>query len=244
MLVKKADDYQSWYIEEDGYGILIDPWLDKTLNPYNSLLLQRKRTKGHYLDEKELNKVKFIIVTAPFIDHFHLPSLISLGPEIQLISTVKVGKMAKKKGLKNKFIDYRNISEIGSLKFTALKAGFPYSQSTFSFKLENEQGKSLFHEGHVVNLKEIKNRKINTDIAIITTESVKFLGILSLSMNQSKAKDALKLLGSKILLSTGTRPSKTKGLINIFLSFNSDKKKFLKIGVEKLINKPGEKVEV
>ena len=43
MLVKKADDYQSWYIEEDGHGILIDPWLDKKLNPSFSFFLQRRR---------------------------------------------------------------------------------------------------------------------------------------------------------------------------------------------------------
>jgi hypothetical protein len=30
MKVKKADDYQSWFIEERNEALLIDPWLDFT----------------------------------------------------------------------------------------------------------------------------------------------------------------------------------------------------------------------
>jgi len=33
MRVVKADDYQTWFIEEDGFGVLIEPWLDKKLKP-------------------------------------------------------------------------------------------------------------------------------------------------------------------------------------------------------------------
>ncbi len=55
MLVKKADDYQSWYIEEADYGILIDPWLDNKLNPYSSFFC-REKDIDHTLLKKEKYK--------------------------------------------------------------------------------------------------------------------------------------------------------------------------------------------
>ena len=75
MRVVKADDYQTWFIEEDDYGVLIDPWLDKKLNPSNSVLLQRERNEASSLSQDELDKVKIVIITAPFIDHLHIPSI-------------------------------------------------------------------------------------------------------------------------------------------------------------------------
>ncbi len=80
MRVVKADDYQTWFIEEDGFGILIDPWLDKKLNPESSVLLQRERQETSSLSQKELDQVKTAIVTAPFIDHLHIPSINRLFP--------------------------------------------------------------------------------------------------------------------------------------------------------------------
>ena len=52
MRVVKADDYQTWFIEEDGFGVLIDPWLDKKLNPESSILLQRERQTTSSLSKK------------------------------------------------------------------------------------------------------------------------------------------------------------------------------------------------
>ena len=31
MKIKKADDYQSWYINQDDVALLIDPWFDSSL---------------------------------------------------------------------------------------------------------------------------------------------------------------------------------------------------------------------
>jgi L-ascorbate metabolism protein UlaG (beta-lactamase superfamily) len=31
MRILKADDYQTWFIEENNFSILVDPWLDKKL---------------------------------------------------------------------------------------------------------------------------------------------------------------------------------------------------------------------
>ena len=57
MRVVKADDYQTWFIEEDGFGVLVDPWLDKKLNPESSVLLQRERQETSSLSQKELDQV-------------------------------------------------------------------------------------------------------------------------------------------------------------------------------------------
>ena len=40
MRVVKADDYQTWFIEEDNFSVLVDPWLDKKLNPHSSFFFK------------------------------------------------------------------------------------------------------------------------------------------------------------------------------------------------------------
>ena len=53
MKVKKADDYQSWFIEEGDEDLLIDPWFDYALVDGKGWFLQRKKEKKSYLTEDE-----------------------------------------------------------------------------------------------------------------------------------------------------------------------------------------------
>ena len=39
MKIKKIDDYQSWYIESEDTALIIDPWLDKVMQPKSNLSL-------------------------------------------------------------------------------------------------------------------------------------------------------------------------------------------------------------
>ena len=73
---------------------MVDPWLDKTLNPHSSFILQREREEPSCLSEKDLNKVKAVIITAPFVDHLHLPSLKKLNKD-RLSITSKILKKDK-----------------------------------------------------------------------------------------------------------------------------------------------------
>ena len=54
MKVKKADDYQSWYIEEGNEALLIDPWFDFSLFDGKGWFLQR--TKGYIYLNKLFHK--------------------------------------------------------------------------------------------------------------------------------------------------------------------------------------------
>ena len=217
MLVKKADDYQSWYIEEDNYGVLIDPWLDNKLNPYSSFFLQRKRNESHSLEDEELEKVKAILITAPFADHLHEPSLKKLGSDKVIYSTKTVKKILKKRGVNNDFKHIEGVNKIGPLNFSPFSAGFPYNSSAFSFLISNNNGKSVYHEGHIVNLKQLKKNDIESEVAIITAESVKFLGLLELSMNESRALKIAHILKSKKIMLTGTKPHLTRGFVSKLL---------------------------
>ena len=51
MKVKKADDYQSWYIQEGDQGLLIDPWFDSALVDGKGWFLQRRKEKKTELAE-------------------------------------------------------------------------------------------------------------------------------------------------------------------------------------------------
>ena len=63
MKVKKADDYQSWYVEEGNEALLIDPWLDFTLVDGRGWFLQRKKEKKTFLTKEEIAQVKNIVIT-------------------------------------------------------------------------------------------------------------------------------------------------------------------------------------
>ena len=75
MEIKKADDYQSWYINQDDVALLIDPWFESSLVEGKGWFLQRKKIKKTELTEEEISKVQDIIITAPFEDHLHLKTL-------------------------------------------------------------------------------------------------------------------------------------------------------------------------
>ena len=243
MRVLKADDYQTWYIDEDNFSVLIDPWLDKRLNPHSSFILQREREVPSCLNEKDLSKVKAVIITAPFVDHFHLPSLKKLNKDVQIITTSRVKKTLEKKGFLNRVTCVgNNPIEIGPFKLSAYPAGFPYNWSSFCFYLENNKGKRLFQESHVANLSLIKKINQTCDLALITVDSVKLLGVLKLSMSLEQSIKVTSLLGAKKLMATGTSPFLLKGLIRKLLLTESKLKNYSIEGGPQVLYKRGDEV--
>ena len=223
MRVVKADDYQTWFIEEDDYGVLIDPWLDKKLNPSNSVLLQRERNEASSLSQDELDKVKIVIITAPFIDHLHIPSIKKLNKKVKIVTTKKVKKILIKNQIENPICCINNQGmEFGPFKLSIFPAGFPYSWNAFCFFLENTEGKTIFHEGHMANFLKLKRLKRKCDAVLITLDKVKFLGIITLSMGAKEGFKTARLLDSKRIMATGTQPNEIKGLIKYFLSTKQD----------------------
>ena len=243
MRVLKADDYQTWYIDEDNFSVLIDPWLDKRLNPHSSFILQREREVPSCLNEKDLSKVKAVIITAPFVDHFHLPSLKKLNKDVQVITTSRVKKTLEKKGFLNRVTCVgNNPIEIGPFKLSAYPAGFPYNWSSFCFYLENNKGKRLFQESHVANLSLIKRINETCDLALITVDSVKLFGVLKLSMSLEQSIKVTSLLGAKKLMATGTSPFLLKGLIRKLLLTESKQKNYSIEGGPQVLYKRGDEV--
>ena len=223
MRIIKADDYQTWYIEENDFGLLVDPWLDTKLNPKNSIFLQRERKHPCALSKKELKKVKAIIITAPFIDHLHLPSIKQLHNKVKIITTKKVKKILIKNNIDNPVACIDNqVMEVGPFKLSTFPAGFPYSLSAFCFFLENDEGKTIFHEGHKANFHTLKKLKKKCDVVLITLDSVKFLGVITLSMGSKDAFKTASLLDSKRIMATGTKPNEIKGLIKYFLAIKQE----------------------
>ena len=103
MKVKKADDYQSWFIEEGNEGLLIDPWFDYALVDGKGWFLQRKKEKKSYLTEDETSQVRNIIITAPFEDHLHFNTLKEFS-SANIWCSSQVKSILLKKNLRNKKI--------------------------------------------------------------------------------------------------------------------------------------------
>ena len=219
MKVKKADDYQSWFIEEGNEALLIDPWFDFALVDGKGWFLQRKKEKKSYLTEDEISIVKNIVITAPFEDHLHLNTLKEFS-KVNIWCSSQVKSILLKRNFKNKIFEFSSSNLIGNLEVRAYPAGFPYNTTAHCLHILNEEGFAAFHEGHVVNKKIIKNNDIKADIAILTAEEVKFFGLLTLSMNLKDTKFACNLLGAKKLFITGSNPKKNTGFVNRFLKLN------------------------
>ena len=224
MKLIKADNYQTWYIENLDKSIIIDPWLTNKLQPTGSFFIQRNKANNTILTDEEIKKVNAIIITAPFEDHLHFDS-IKIFSET---TTIYTSNMVKKTLIKNKInnpIKILDESEtvINSIKVKALPTSYPYYHSTFSIFFEDQDGNSIFHEGHRVNFKYLIKNNIKADIAILTAEESKLFGFIQLGMNYKNTLKAVNLLGSNQLFITGNNPDQTKGFIKNFLmtkSFN------------------------
>ena len=218
MKLIKADNYQTWYIENLDKSILIDPWLTKKLLPDDSFFIQRYKASNTILTNEQLKKVNAIIITAPFEDHLHFDSIKTFSQSTAIYTSNIVKKILIKNKIKNpiKILD-ESETIINSIKTKALPTSYPYYNSTFSILFEDQNGNSIFHEGHRVNFKYIEKNKINADVSILTAEETKLFGFIQLGMNSKNTLKALDLLKSKVLFITGNSPDQTEGLISKFL---------------------------
>ena len=80
MKIIKADNYQTWFIENKNNSILIDPWLTNNLQPKDSFFIQRYKSNKSVLTNEQIKTVNAIIITAPFEDHLHIGCLLYTSP--------------------------------------------------------------------------------------------------------------------------------------------------------------------
>ena len=224
MKIIKADNYQTWFIENKNNSILIDPWLTNNLQPKDSFFIQRYKSNNSVLTNEQIKTVNAIIITAPFEDHLHIGTLKMLPEKINIYTSNIVKKLLLKNNIKNsiKILDESG-TFINDINVKSVPTSYPYYKSTFSILFEDENNNKVFHEGHRVNFKYITKNNIKADVSILTAEESKLFGIIQLGMNYKNTLRAIKLLESKKLFITGNSPNKTEGFISNFLytkSFN------------------------
>ena len=179
MKLLKADNYQTWFIEEADQGVLIDPWLSNQLQPDNSIFIQRKRNQACLLGNKDYEKVQAIIITAPFKDHLHIESIKSFPKSVNIYTSKFIKKLLLRAGVANDiYIINAEGVDIGLINFKALPTGFPYHPATFALLIEDRKGNRIFHEGHIARFKYLMKNNIKADVAILTAEEVKLFGFL------------------------------------------------------------------
>lgn len=223
MKIIKIDDYQSWYIESDDVAIIIDPWLDKVMQPKSNFFINRIRNENALITNEMINKVACILISAPFEDHFHEKSLKRFDPNTLVLSSKPSLKKLKKLGFKNvETLRAGTQKNIGDLLIKAHDAGFPYNYLwTFSFEII-QGDKVLYFESHVDKPSRIKQKGLKADCAILTTEEVKILGLLPLSNSSETSLKMLEELECKNIMIQGSNPSETKGLISYFLKIGEE----------------------
>ena len=217
MKIIKADNYQTWYLENNYNSILIDPWLTNELQPKGSFFIQRYKINNTVLTKNQIKKVNAIIITAPFEDHLHIDT-IKMFPGVKIYTS----KIVKNSLLKNCINNPTRILDedgviINSINVKKIPTSYPYYKSTFSILFEDSNKNKIFHEGHRVNFQYITENKIKADVSILTAEESKLFGLVQLGMNYKNTLRAAKLLQSNKLFITGNSPNKTEGFISKFL---------------------------
>ena len=221
MKIIKADNYQTWYLENDNNAILIDPWLTNTLQPEGSFFIQRRKINSSCLSKVEIDKVNGIIITAPFEDHLHMES-INMLTDIPIYTSNIVKKQLVKNKIQNRiYILSEQTTNVNNLNIKALPTSYPYFSTTFSLLIKDDKENSVFHEGHRVNFKYLIKNNIKADVAILTAEESKLFGFIQLGMNYRNTIKAVNLLGSSQLFITGNNPDETLGFIKKFLTTKS-----------------------
>ena len=130
MKIKKIDDYQSWYIESEDTALIIDPWLDKVMQPKSNFFINRAREENALITDEMIDKVACILISAPFEDHFHEKSLKRFDPSTLVLTSKPSVKKLKKLGFTNIEVLKSGIQKnIGDLEIKAHDAGFPYNLS-------------------------------------------------------------------------------------------------------------------
>lgn len=223
MKIKKIDDYQSWYIESEDTALIIDPWLDKVMQPKSNFFINRTRNENALITDEMIDKVACILISAPFEDHFHEKSLKRFDPSTLVLTSKPSVKKLKKLGFNNiETLRAGAQKNIGDLLIRAHDAGFPYNYLwTLSFEII-QAGKVLYFESHVDKPSRIRQKGLKADCAILTTEEVKILGLLPLSNSSETTLKILEVLECKNIMIQGSDPSETKGLISYFLKIGEE----------------------
>ena len=223
MKIKKIDDYQSWYIESEDTALIIDPWLDKVMQPKSNFFINRAREENALITDEMIDKVACILISAPFEDHFHEKSLKRFDPSTLVLTSKPSVKKLKKLGFTNIEVLKSGIQKnIGDLEIKTHDAGFPYNYLwTFSFEIIQGE-KVLYFESHVDKPSRIRQKGLKADCAILTTEEVKILGLLPLSNSSEATLKILEELECKNIMIQGSDPSETKGLISYFLKIGEE----------------------
>ena len=223
MKIKKIDNYQSWYIESEDTALIIDPWLDKVMQPKSNFFINRTRNENALITDEMIDKVACILISAPFEDHFHEKSLKRFDPSTLVLTSKPSVKKLKKLGFNNiETLRAGAQKNIGDLLIRTHDAGFPYNYLwTFSFEII-QGSKVLYFESHVDKPSRIRQKGLKADCAILTTEEVKILGLLPLSNSSEATLKILEELECKNIMIQGSDPSETKGLISYFLKIGEE----------------------
>ena len=243
MKIIKIDNYQSWYIESNDVAIIIDPWLDKVMQPKSNLFINRVRDENALITEEMISKVTCILLSAPFEDHFHEKSLKRFDPTTLVLSSKPSEKKLRKLGFNNiETLRAGTQKNIGDLSIKAHDAGFPYNYLwTFSFEII-QGDKVLYFESHVDKPSRIKQKGLKADCAILTTEEVKILGLLPLSNSSETTLKILKELECRNIMVQGSDPAETKGLISYFLKIGKENLEIFRSNDINIYKDPGSEV--
>lgn len=225
MRITKLDDYQSWYLEAGGARVLVDPWLTEDLRFPLGMFHRTHELRGH-----DTIKPTHLVITAPFGDHLHPPTLALLDKTIPVLTNGAAAKRMRALGFHDvttqRAGDVRDLAAGVSLRFVA--PAFPYAHNSLGFLLEETNAghtTRAYLETHVVSPKAMEALPKPIDAVLTTAENVRLFGI-QLAMDTRRAAHVAKTLAAKHFVPTGVNPGKSRGVLPALLFVRSDREAF------------------
>jgi len=202
-----------WFINFDGFNILIDPWLtgDLVFSP-GPWLIKGELTK----DIPVPDRIDLLLLTQGLPDHAHPPSLELLNRSVSVICSPSAFKVIDRLGFwRKQQLVPGEVTNFASIYVEATEgARVPTIENGYIVSNENC---SFYIEPHGYLDKNIKSRQIDTVITPVVNLSLPLAG--SFIKGKSVLPDLIQELNPKTVISSTTGGDAIfTGLLNNFIS--------------------------
>jgi L-ascorbate metabolism protein UlaG (beta-lactamase superfamily) len=219
MQITRLDDYQSWMFEGGGARVILDPWLmgDITL-PGGKKVFQRQHCEPPACTPDALPPLDGLLLSAPFGDHMHMPTLEALPRDLTVISNKHAAHRCRDLGFERLQIMKGGQSthvgpEAAGLSLTAVTPAFPYAHNSLGFLIDApSEGHRIYVETHVTSEARLRALGLRVDAFIAPVQSVRLMGV-QFSMGAARTLRSVGILQPRYTLATGLNPHQATGLL-------------------------------
>lgn len=218
MRLLRIDDYQSWCVCTDRAHVLVDPWLVGDLNVGPGWFFRRSfdERDGH---SSGVPKCDALVITAPFGDHLHTPSLSLLPKTVPVWTTQACVRALQKLGFKHvEVLAVDSSTEVvPGISMRAIPSGRPYDDTSMGVMVGvTGEAPTIYLEPHTFDMESLQLLSDAPTVVLAPLEQVTLFS-KRFAMGPGVLAEGLALADARYYVPTGTDPQKARGLIRLGL---------------------------